>query len=156
MSEHTDPANSGQPGRAVTERRCENCDSTDDVRYIPDPECRGVHAWWACARCRKGDPPLEWVQAPGRSEGCVWVPAIPDDSWLHRPQYEHFRLAYRYAQGSTLALDPFSHVTAEQAYWIWYFIDHGMKVVQPVEPGDNGHAEAPGSSDENGRREPGR
>lgn len=134
---------------SVTQRRCEQCDSTDDVRYIPDPECRGVHAWWACARCRKGDPPLEWVQAPGRSEGCVWVPAIPEDSWLQRDEYEQFRLAYSYAQNSTMALDPFSHVTAEQAYLIWWFIDHGM-VLFPL---DSGHAETPPKSDENGRKD---
>lgn len=32
---------------------CDNCGSREDVIYIPDPECSGVHAWYACRDCRR-------------------------------------------------------------------------------------------------------
>lgn len=37
-------------------RACDQCGSTRGTTYIPDPECAGVHAWWACEPCRGADP----------------------------------------------------------------------------------------------------
>lgn len=40
----------------MSERVCDQCGSTAGVVYIPDPECHGVHAWWACEVCRGEEP----------------------------------------------------------------------------------------------------
>lgn len=38
--------------KKTSDRPCDNCGGTDNVVYIPDPECNGVHAWYACIKCR--------------------------------------------------------------------------------------------------------
>ena len=40
----------------MTAHTCDNCGSTAGVTYIHDPECGGVHAWWACEVCRGEEP----------------------------------------------------------------------------------------------------
>lgn len=52
---------------------------------------------------------------------------IRDDSWLHEERFAEFRRAYGYAAGKLRAIEPLSKITAEEAYWVWSIIQHGIE-----------------------------
>jgi hypothetical protein len=77
--------------------------------------------------------------APGRGlTGITFYAAqgIREDSWLNddtiSEDFAAFREGYAYARNMTHAIPGLSKISAEEAYYVWWGINHGIELSAPA------------------------